>query len=387
VTNPSGGCNAIKVVETATEPTFFGKLFGFTSLTITATSIASASGGGATPYHVMVVLDSTSSMGTTTDSGCTSTNPNGSYSAEQCAQLGVQTLLSGLTPCPPGTSNCSVSSAVDPVALMTFPGLQPSESSTLTNPPVQGASAHYDYDCNAGTNPTITSYNNNPDYLVLPFQNDYRNSDTSTSLNFSSSELVDAVAAGNSGCAGMQTPGGEQTFYAGALLEAQAYLGHNHTSGVQDVIIFLSDGDANADAGMAGSVAQTVAIGGLNSNKTFSSTGECTQAVNAANYAKGQGTEIYSISYNSGSSGCTSGETSPYTTPCATMQGMASSPLSQYFYSVPNHVTGGTQCANAVPVSYLYQVFSDILSKLESARLIPLNVQLPTGGNWVGATS
>jgi len=389
-TNPYGGCNAIKVVETASEPTFFGKLFGFASLNITATSIASASGGEAIPYHVMVVLDSTNSMGTTNDTGCLSTNLSAQYTAEQCAQLGVQTLLAGLAPCPLGVSSCSINSAVDPVGLMTFPGIVPTETSTLTAPPVQGSTAHYDYDCSSSTNPTITSYNNNPDYLVLPFQNDYRTSDSSSSLNFGSSNLVDAVAAGTDGCSGIQTPGGEKTFYAGVILEAQAYLSANHVSGVQDVIIFMSDGDANAPAspGMSGSVAQTVAIGGLNADKTFADTGECTQAVNAANYDKGQGTDIYSISYNSGSSGCSStGETSPYTTPCATMQGIASSPLSQYYYSVPNHATSSTQCPNAVPVSYLYQVFNDIVAKLQSARLIPLTVQLPTGGSWVGATS
>jgi len=385
--NPSGGCNAIKVVETATEPTFFGKLFGINTFTLTATAIASASGGSAVPYHVVVVLDSTNSMGTTNDTGCNTSNLSGTYSAEQCAQLGVQTLLAGLSPCPQGTSNCAIGSAVDPVALMTFPGLMPAETSTLTYPPVQGGTANLDYNC-SGSNPTITSYNNNPDYLVLPFQNNYRVSDTS-GLNWGSSDLLNAVAAGNGSCAGIQTPGGEKTFYAGVLLEAQAYLGYNHATNVQDIIIFLSDGSANAPAspGMAGSVAQTVNLSGLTPDKTFSTSGECTQAVNAANYAKGQGTEIYSISYNSGTSGCTSGETSPYTTPCATMEGISSTPLSQYFYSVPNNITNGPQCADAIKVQYLYQVFFDILGQLESARLIPLSVQPPTGSNWVAATS
>jgi hypothetical protein len=386
--NPSGGCNAIKVVETATEPTFFGKMFGINTFTLTATAIASASGGSAVPYHVVVALDSTESMGSTNDTGCLSTNLSGTYTAEQCAQLGVQTLLAGLAPCPQGTSNCAIGSAVDPVALMTFPGLAPAETSTLTYPPVQGATANTDYDCSSSTSPTITSYNNNPDYLVLPFQNDYRTSDTS-GLNWGSSHLLNAVAAGTSGCQGIQTPGGEKTFYAGVLLEAQAYLGYNHASNVQDIIIFLSDGSANAPAspGMVGSVAQTVNIAGLTGSKTFSTSGECTQAVNAANYDKGLGTEIYSISYNSGASGCTSGETSPYTTPCATMQGISSTPLSQYFYSVPNNITKLPQCANANQVQYLYQVFYDILGQLESARLIPQSVQPPTGSNWVGDTT
>jgi len=360
------------VKETASVNTFFAKVFGIATIPLSATASASASGGGATPYHIVLALDSTSSMGTTNDSGCVSTNLSAQYTAEQCAQLGIQTLLSELTPCPTGTSNCPVSSSVDPVALMTFPGLMPSETTTLTNPPVTAATAPDDYAC-PPSNPTITSYNNNPGYLILPFQTDYRTSGTS-GLNFGNSNLVSAVGATTDGkCSGIQTPGGEKTFYAGVLLEAQAYLTANHTSGVQDVIIFLSDGDANAPAspGMAGNVAQTAPIGGLTAQKTFSTTGECTQAVNAAKYAQGLGTKIYSISYNSGSSGCTTGETSPYDTPCGTMQGIASVPLSQYFFSVPNNVTHSTQCANAIQIQYLYQVFNTIAGDLESARLIP----------------
>ena len=368
----SPGCNAIQVKETATVNTFFAKVFGFTSVSLSAIASASASGGGATPYHIVLALDSTSSMGTTNDTGCLSTNLSAQYTAEQCAQLGIQTLLSELTPCPTGTSNCSVSSAVDPVALLTFPGLKPTETTTLTNPPVAAATASDDYSC-PPSNPTITSYNNNPGYLILPFQTDYRVSGTS-GLNFGNSNLVDAVAASNYGkCSGIQTPGGEKTFYAGVLLEAQAYLSANHASGVQDVIIFLSDGSANATTGMAGNVAQTAPIGGLTAQNTFSTTGECTQAVNAAKYDQGLGTKIYSISYNSGSSGCTSGETSPYDTPCMTMQGIASLPLSQYFFSVPNNKTHSPQCGNAIQIQYLYQVFNTIAGDLESARLIPNN--------------
>jgi len=387
--NPAGGCNAIKVTETAKVPTFFGKVFGITSVNISATSTASASGGGTIPYHVMLVLDSTASMGSTTDTGCISSNLSANYTAEQCAQLGVQVLLDRLSPCPPGPgySNCAESIAPDPVALMTFPGLTPSETTTLTYPPVQGATADVDYDCSSKTNPSITPYNNNPAYLIVPFSSNYRLSDTSSTLNFGNSDLVDAVAANTDGCAGIQTPGGEGTFYAGALLEAQAYLTYNHVAGTQDVIIFMSDGDANASSSqLDGSVAQTAPIGGLTSKGTFSTTGECTQAVNAADYDKGLGTEIFSISYNSGSSGCTSGETAPYTTPCATMQGIASLPLDTYFFSVPSHKAGtsSTICPYAVQLQYLDQVYFAIGGDLMSARLIPAGATGST--TWTAAT-
>jgi len=125
---------------------------------------------------------------------------------------------------------------------------------------------------------------------------------------------------------------------------------------------------------MYGSVAQTVHIAGLNSNYTFSSTAECTQAVNAANYAKGQGTEIYSVSYNSGSSGCASDPAPYYNDPCLTMQNIASTPLSQYFFSVPLQNEKGTQCPNAISITYLDQVFTTIAGDLETSRLVPGNV-------------
>jgi len=387
--NPYGGCNAIRVTETATVSTFFAKVFGVKSLSISATASAGASGGGAIPYHIMMVLDTTSSMGQGTDTGCTSSG-SGTYSPEQCAQLGVQTLLSELAPCATNLSSCGSNPPIDAVGLMAFPGICSDTASgvttqncpnatTLTNTTANSTYASYDYACPA-KNPPIAAYNNNPEYLVLGFQNNYRSSDTAA-LNFSS-DLVETVGAGTHSC-GMPTPGGEGTFYAGAIIAAQQYLTANHTSGVQDVMIVLSDGNASADSTqMGGSVAQTVTIGGMTKSGLFSSTGECTQAVNAANWAKttkqsdGTSTEIYSVSYGSETSGCTSGETPPYNTPCGTMSGIASSPLSQYFFSVPQTVSGKTStvCGGAVPITQLSQVFSTIGGDLMSSRLIPSSV-------------
>jgi len=404
--NPAGGCNAIKVVETATEPTFFGKIFGFQSLTIRATSIASASGGGAIPYHIMLVLDTTSSMGSGTDTGCV-TGSSGKYTPEQCAQYGVQTLLGELAPCAVGLTSCGSSSAIDEVGIMAFPGICSSTNSgittatcpaapSLTNTTANSRYAPDDFSCPA-TDPPIASYNNNPEYLVLGFGNDYRLSDTA-SINWNS-DLVQTVGAGTNNC-GMPTPGGEGTFYAGAIVAAQTYLTNNHTSNVQDIMILLSDGNASASSTqMGGSVQQTVGSGqiaGMNGH-VFSATGECTQAVNAANWAKGvkqsdnTSTQIYSISYGSETSGCTSGESvpsiagNPANTPCSTMAGISSTPLSQYFFSVPQTVNGNTStiCSGAVPITQLSQVFTTIGSMLETARLIPLNVT----GSWTVATS
>ncbi len=96
-------------------PTFFAKIFGINTINVTATASASASGALPIPYHIMMVLDSTSSMGTTNDTGCLSSSPVTTYTAEQCAQYGVQALLGGLAPCATNLASCSGEPAVDQV--------------------------------------------------------------------------------------------------------------------------------------------------------------------------------------------------------------------------------------------------------------------------------
>ena len=382
--NPAGGCNAIQVIENATVSTFFAKLFGVGTINISAAASSSAAGGGAIPYHIMTVLDSTASMGSGSDTGCLISNPNGSYTPEQCAQYGVQTLLSGLAPCASNLANCGSSPAVDQVGLMTFPGLCSDAATgvttsncpaaaTLTNTTANPTYAPDDYNC-AAKNPPIAAYNNDPEYLIMGFQNNYRNSD-SAGLN-TSSNLVESVAAGSGGC-GIQTPGGEGTFYAGVIVAAQQYLMANHTNGIQDVMIILSDGNATASGSqMGGTVNQTQTVTGMTGN-LFSGTNECAQAVAAADWAKGYveadgtKTEIYSVSYNSANVQCQTDKTT--ITDCTTMQDIGSTPSSQYFFSVPGK-KGGTTCTGAVPITQLDQVFSAIQADLFSARLIPNGV-------------
>ena len=392
VNNPYGGCNAIKVTETATVPTFFAKIFGFGSLTLSATSVASAS-GSSVPYHIMLVLDATASMASGSDTGCLSSQPSKTFSPEQCAQMGAQTLLGELDPCAEGATCGGSSAPVDEVGIMAFPGTcsqtlvsgKCPNATTLTNT-TPSPFASDDYSC-PPIDPPITSYNNNPAYLILGFQDNYRLTDTSA-LN-TSSNLAETVGAGTwvdtgtTNRCGMPAPGGEGTFYAGAIVAAQTYLTSNHTAHVQDVMILLSDGSATADTGeMGGSVPQSVIIPGM-TGSLYSARAECQQAVNAASYAKttkqsdGTATEIYSVSYGSETSGCTAGDT---ITPCQTMEDISSLPLSQYFYSVPQTVAGKTttKCSGAVPISQLDQVFKAIGSYLQSSKLLPVGVT----GTW-----
>lgn len=378
VYNPAeGSVNLIQVKEAASVQTYFAKILGVSSVPIAATAVATSRGGGAPPYNIMLVLDTTASMGSGNDTNCITGVTGGSYTPEACAQYGVQTLLKELDPCPSTFTTCpaGLANAVDEVGLMVFPGLTPTQTTNLTDT-TAGTTANAEYDCNTQTNPSITPYNNNPEYLILGFQNNYRTSDSS-SLN-QGSDLFKSVGAGvgtGRNACGAQTPGGEGTFYAGVIVAAQDYLTANARTGAQNVIIFLSDGDATASAAqMGGSTKQvgtTASLGGMK-NSLFQPTAECTQAVNAANWAKSLGTQIYSISYGSEKSGCTAGETPPYNTPCGTMQGIASTPTVQFFYSVPQSGAGNnTVCPNAAPITQLSQVFTDIGAHFFTSRLVP----------------
>ncbi len=82
---------------------------------------------------------------------------------------------------------------------MTFPGLTPAETTTLTNPPIPAPTASAEYTCPPG-NSSVTQYNNNPGYLILPFQSDYRISDNSgLNTGTNGSSLLKAVGATTNG--------------------------------------------------------------------------------------------------------------------------------------------------------------------------------------------
>jgi len=422
---PDGNINAIQVTETGKVPTYFAKIFGVSSVPITATSTASAKGGANPPYNIMVVLDGTVSMSMGQDTGCISNNTGLKLTPEQCAQEGIQTLLTGLTPCGSALGNCNSGNsglgqnAVDEVGLMVFPGICGStttglttaacpQATTLTDTVANSTYASLDYQCPPPRlGAPLTTYNNSPDYLVLPFQNNYRisaNSGLNTGSN--GANLVNAVGAVTDGsCTGINaatTNNTIHTFYAGVITSAEDYLAANSRVGAQNVMIFLSDGDANAcgsaaipctgfgyyptQPDMKGTVKNTTAITGMQGG-LWSPNAECQQAVNAANWAKTNipapgiaPTIIYSISYGSEVTGCAStGDTinGAKATPCATMSGIASLPLAQHFFSVPQTVGGkaSTVCSGAAPITQLDQVFTNIQAQLSTSRLIPNGLQ------------
>ncbi len=343
--------NALVVAQHVQVPLMFLQLFGGHQAVLSSVATAAMAGSAPGPYNVVILLDTTHSMNDTdSDSNCDNTRIS-------CALSGIQILLQGLAPCSPTESSCgtatdgNVDNSVDRVSLLTFP-------------PIQASTASDDYTCPT-SDPTIVPYAfpfpSTSTYQVINFSSDYRDSDTSTSLN-TSSDLAIATGA-KSGCSGMQAPGGDGTYYAQAIYAAQSYLVSEQSSypNAKNVLIILSDGDANATSSKMPGASTT--------SGTYPSTiNQCHQAVTAAQSAASAGTLVYSVAYGAESSGCTTD--SPTITPCQTMEDMASSP--QYFFSDYTATGGDSSCISAAqPITGLNQIFQTIVTTLSSVKLIP----------------
>jgi Flp pilus assembly protein TadG len=113
----TNGANGIEVVQTAQVPTFFARIFGITSVNISATASASMRGGVPTPLNVAVIIDTTASMGNAA-TGPAATACSGYSTAIACAVDGAQTLLGELWPWQTGATS---GTPVDEAALFVFP--------------------------------------------------------------------------------------------------------------------------------------------------------------------------------------------------------------------------------------------------------------------------
>jgi Flp pilus assembly protein TadG len=361
--NTSQTANAVQVKETVTIPTPFMALLGRPSIAMTATATAQMTAKGK-PYNVVIMVDTTASM-QDTDSGS-----NCNSSRLTCALNGVITLLQELDPCPTTASSCAnTTNPVDTVALFTFPNMTYGTVSkqydcTSTNPTI----APYTFPSSTATSyqQTSTPTSTTPTYQVTPYLTTYRTSDTAASLN-TSSTIVEAIG-GKSGCTGMADPGGEGTYYAGAIYAAQASLTYqqsiNPTANSQNVLILISDGDA-------GTTTSGAMAGASTTSGTYPSTkNQCAQAVTAAQYAASQGTRVYAVAYGAESSGC--GTDTSGITPCQTMQQIASS--TAYFYSDYQQSGSGADqscIGTANSTTNINQIFGDIAATLSVTKLIP----------------
>ncbi len=407
-TASAASANALQVTETAQVPTTFARVLGISTWTISATATASAKNGSSSPYNVAIILDTTSSMNDTdTDSQCDT-------SRISCALSGLQILLGSLYPCAGGLASCgsttettptvygvegsgsppytatysqgtesatnvaaaSATFPVDKVSLFVFPGLASTSD----------ASKDYTGSC-AMPSGDIVAYNSGPVYQVVPFSSDYRTSGAypadcspasstfpACALNTSSNLVI--AAGGGSSCRGVSAPGGEGTFYAGAIDTAQANLVANAKPGTQNVIVLLSDGAANA-----GQTSSHMA-GSKTAYPSGSTGGDCMQAVKSAQAAAMAGTAIYTVAYGAeaGASNCPT-DNSPTMTPCETMEDMALQPdsttpyagnfFSDYTASSNGSTTDSSCISSAHPSSTLTEIFKELSTNFTLSRLIP----------------
>lgn len=270
--------NSVQITQSATLQTFFMRLFGVKTLTVSTTATASMQ-GMAQPWNVAIIVDSTGSMAQK-DSNC------GGLTEFQCTLSGVQTLLQETNPCPPGVSSCSASGANFRVSLFTFPNVLTLQGST-TVPSISD-----DINCN-GSPATYKNYSAEPiaapytlplpgaslpgapdatyltytqtstgttwtaTYQITPFLSDYYEPGATGGLN-SGSQLVKAIGYGSTpGCLTYtfgidgSSGGGSNfgnTYLAGSIYAAQSALAAEQAAnpGSRNAIILLSDGDANA---------------------------------------------------------------------------------------------------------------------------------------------
>jgi len=362
-TAPSGS-NVIRVVQTVSIPTIFIQAlsaFGVksaTSLNLGTEADATFQAGPPTQVNVALVMDTTASMGSRdTDPSCANTRIH-------CALAGAQLLLKGLSPCSSGSKAGNCLSAYDTVSLFTFPN-------------VTANTASYDTTCGKG-NPGIVPYTvptpgatwtaptgGAGTYQITGYDDNYSSTNQQGGALNTSSGL--AIATGAGGCQGMQTPGGDETYYAGAIYAAQSSLmaAQAANPGTKNVMIILSDGDANS----------THISGGTHAGNVYGSLDDqCQQAITAANYATNQGTEVVTIAYGASNSGCSTDRSGPKAgiSPCTTMQDMASSPGDFYTDATASSAPGA--CDPSATLA-LDDIFSNLAATFGKARLLPNGIK------------
>ena len=395
----SSVANAVKVAQTASVPTTFMKLFGFNSLSVSSSATASMQ-GAAQPWNVAVILDATVSMGSTPVAGGSCA---GYSTLFKCAQGGVQALLQAVQPCPGGTG-CTSTNTQFRVALFTFPNMSTSNVSNFWVSCSQPTSEHYTMPLTNLTAYTPLTYSgatatyeatpvNTSDGDKYGFVSDYWSATQTNNLNTSSSIVKEVT-----GC--LSNPGGQSSYFAGAIYAAQAALKAEQAKyGGQNAIIILSDGQMQADSSKFPSGNVSPSASGYNAS-AMTTTGyypsakdDCQQGIMAAQTAQTAGTTVFSVAFGSESGGCTSsgggtdtsliatattGNTSFSTvnsiTPCTTMKNIASPTVNgvSYFYAdTTSSKNGCTDTAHTV--SEVNQIFWAISSYFTSPRLVSNN--------------
>jgi Flp pilus assembly protein TadG len=423
---PATSANGIQVSQTATVPLIFAKLLGFNSVPITASAVALTAGQAQPPLNVMFITDATQSM-SNADADCGSTKI-------QCAIQGFEVMLGELWPCTSDLSSCgtvtnhNVPNPVDQAGLIQFPGLQSappssyscagltttayagikgttnattaSTSSTLhfaTTPAYNTGSTalvtdvtHPTY-IKSGT--TISSTTTTtavmsvtptsgdtiasadvidvwpPMYVVVPLSSDYKTSDAASTLN-TSSDLVKCAES-------MTAPGGFGTFYADAINAAQSNLAANARTGARNVIIIMTDFEAN------GTTANMVEQGGVST-----ATNECKTAITAAQNAASAGTWVYTVSFGTSATGGCTTDTGSYANSCWVAAQMANLPgtTGGTYVNEPRlfYADNASGCASPShpSITAINAIFQNIDYSLTTPRMIPNACLVSSPPGW-----
>lgn len=374
------GDNVVRVTQTATIPTYFIRVLSLMgvssaqSLTLSSTASATMASGANDQVNVAMVVDATASMNSQdNDASCGNTRV-------YCALQGVRTMLGLLAPCSASTSSSSATCVpYDQVSLFTFPTIQ---ANTVAN----------DTDCSTSTSPTIIPYTTPAPgatwsaptgtagtYQVTGYLSNWTSSNSVGGALSSSSTLVNAADGPTGSCAGLDSKGGDGTYYAGAIYAAQSSLmaAQAAAPGSRNIMIILSDGDASAASGKM--VTSTGSNVGHNGDTYPSLDDQCQQAITAAQYATKQKTTVYTIAYGAASSGCSTDTGSYAISPCQAMAEMSSGYVSMSdapnFYSDATATQNKGQCTSSDnPNLTLTGIFGNITAQFTKPRLIPNSV-------------
>ena len=273
---PCNNANTVTVNQSASVPTYFLRVLGFSTIDVSAHATA-CSPCNSVPLDIQMVVDRTGSMSASGGSS------NGQNKWENLQDGILQGFLPGLD------------SSIDNVGLTTLP------------PDVNGTSDV----CQAASNNNYDS--THPTYTVVPLSNAYM--DSSGNL-VSNSPLISDINC--------MKPGGA-TDYADAMEAAYNELNLHGRPGVQKIIVLLSDGAANEGQNCV----STTSHGHTVKDSDPHCMQPCQSAVNDAATYKAQGILIYSVLYGDQSGGIscqdyTGDDEVPFQQPWTAMQNIAS---------------------------------------------------------------
>jgi hypothetical protein len=358
-----------------------------------------------------------------------SKDPNcGNIEAEQCAMNGIQLLLGKLNPCKGGAVGCEPgdASTLLRVAMFSFPNISVSDTAKdecasgtpvmqpYTFPKATTGYTELTMKTSGGVSTPTTYLISQPQWDttntdVNGFSSDYYSPTTSNNLN-PNSKMISILGDGaGSGCmkepsdpgfSGNTNGGSGITYQAGAIYAAQDALNAEQlvTNGLNitavNVIIFVSDGQANSDSGTFIPTTDTITNGVGYTTRTGTGqypdiTQQCQQTIMASQYAQSQGTRVYGVAYGSETGGCstdnkvvvtnTSGDpvtigSTSQIVPCTIMEDMssatgASSGLQYYFYGDVTSEANGC-ITNVNTGDGVNDIFNGILETLTAPRLV-----------------